>query len=69
MLYLGYSICGTGAYGDLMPYTPSEKICIFTIMIIAKFFVAFIYAEASHVVSNVNAAYTRHISQLNTINE
>jgi hypothetical protein len=49
------------AYGDIIPVTPAEKIYGFFVMIIAKIFVAFIYAEAASVVSNYHSAYTAHI--------
>jgi hypothetical protein len=46
------------AYGDFIPVTPAEKCFGLVIMIIAKIFVAFIYAEAASVVSARNAAHT-----------
>jgi hypothetical protein len=40
--------------------TPVEKIYALIIMITAKVFVAFIYAEAASVVSAYHSAYTEH---------
>lgn len=62
MLYFAYATCGTVAYGDLYPITPTERIYTFVIMIVAKFFTAFIYAEAAYVVTNSHAPYTEHLS-------
>ena len=59
-LYWAYACWGTVAYGDIIPVTPAEKLYVFLIMIIAKIFTAFIYAEAASVVSNYHAAATEH---------
>ena len=60
-LHWAYATCGTVAYGDIIPVTPAEKLYGFLIMIFAKIFTAFIYAEAASVVSNYHAAYTTHV--------
>lgn len=39
-----------------MPVTPAEKIYAFIVMMIAKIFVAFIYAESASVVSGSHKA-------------
>ena len=44
MMYWGYSITGTGAYGDIVAITALEKIFNMVIMILSKVFVAFVYA-------------------------
>jgi hypothetical protein len=62
-LYWAYATCGTVAYGDIIPVTPAEKLYGFIVMIIAKIFVAFIYAEAATVVASSHAAYTAHINK------
>ena len=59
-MYWAYATCGTVAYGDIIPVTPVEKIYAFVIMIVAKVFTAFIYAEAASVVSSYHSAYTKH---------
>jgi hypothetical protein len=51
------------AYGDIIPVTPVEKIYGFLVMIIAKIFVAFIYAEAATVVASSHADYTAYINK------
>ncbi len=51
------------AYGDIIPVTSTEKIYGFIVMIIAKIFVAFIYAEAATVVASSHAAYTAYINK------
>jgi hyperpolarization activated cyclic nucleotide-gated potassium channel 2 len=62
-LYWAYATCGTVAYGDIIPVTPVEKIYGFVVMIIAKIFVAFIYAEAATVVANSHADFTNYINK------
>ena len=62
-LYWAYASCGTIAYGDIIPVTPAEKIYAFIVMITAKIFVAFIYAAAASLVSDYNAAHTRHMAK------
>ena len=69
MVYWGYSIMGTGAYGDFVAVTVSEKILNMILMVAAKFFIALIYAEASTVVFNINRPYTEHLTKLGLIKE
>ena len=59
-LYWAYATCGTVAYGDIIPVTPTEKIYGFIVMIIAKIFVAFIYAESASLVSGANVARNQY---------
>ena len=66
-MYWAYATCGTVAYGDIIPVTPAEKIYAFVIMIVAKVFTAFIYAEAASVVSSYHSAYTKHTQKKKTI--
>jgi hypothetical protein len=44
----------------MIPVTYAEKIYAFVVMITAKVFVAFIYAEAASVVSDYHATYATH---------
>ena len=50
-MYWAFACCGTVAYGDIIPVTPAEKIFGIFAMLAAKVFTAFIYAEATNVVS------------------
>jgi hypothetical protein len=68
-LYWAYATCGTVAYGDIIPVTITEKVYGFCVMILAKIFVAFIYAEAASVVSGFHASYTRHAQRKTTVKE
>lgn len=58
LLYWSYGTCGTIAYGDFLPVTNTEKIYALLICIIAKVYLAFVFAEAASVVYDANAAFS-----------
>jgi hypothetical protein len=60
-LYWAYATAGTIAYGDIIPVTYAEKMFALVIMIAAKILAAFVYAEATSVVSDSHAPYNKHI--------
>ena len=55
------------AHGPLGPQTPAEKLTVFTIMVLAKVFLAFVYAEAVTLISFSHELYTHHLQRVKEI--
>jgi len=67
MLYV--ALCNTGAvlYGDAVPYAFLEQIAGLFILMSAKFFQSFLYAEAESFNSSLNQQYSNYIQKLSAI--
>lgn len=64
LLYFGYSISSSGAYGDVPVPTTIEKSLNLIFMIMSMILSSFIIGEASNLASNYHKTHTDHLAKL-----
>lgn len=69
MIYQGISLLSLGSYGDISPVTSLEKIYCIVWLLISRFLVAFLYAEASTFTGSMNGTYVKHLTKVNLVKQ
>ena len=59
-LYLASCTMGAVMYGDVIPMAMSEQVFTFCAMIVARMYLAFLFAEAASYLSSLHIAKSSH---------